>query len=135
MSICAVIVVKWMTNQFRVYTPNLMPFIPFSAGIDFRRQILTSKVDPRTENINMYNDRGAHNKGIEIRRKELTKTFMVISNWKNTSLGLYTNMSSLYDEGYTFTCIKVSACIATSCIIQCLTHIIGFENKNETLKF
>ena len=24
---------------------------PFSAGIDFRRQILTSKVDPRTERI------------------------------------------------------------------------------------
>ena len=103
MSICAVIVVKWMTNQFRVYTPHVMPFIPFSAEIDFRRQILTSKVDPRTENINMYNDRGPHNKGIEMKRKELTKTFMVISNWKNTSLGLYTNMSSLYDEGYTFT--------------------------------
>ena len=27
---------------------------PFSAGIDFRRQILTSKVDPRAERIKYF---------------------------------------------------------------------------------
>ena len=30
---------------------------PFSAGIDFRRQNLTSKIDPRAERVTYYNDR------------------------------------------------------------------------------
>ena len=34
---------------------------PYNAGIDFtdvcRRQIVTTKVDPRTESKNIYNDR------------------------------------------------------------------------------
>ena len=41
-----------------------------------RRQILTSKVDPLTEII-------THNIGIQMKQKELTKTFRIISNWKN----------------------------------------------------
>ena len=38
------------------------------------RQFLTSKVDPRTERVK--------NLGIQIRWKELSKTFVMISNWK-----------------------------------------------------
>ena len=33
----------WVYGHYKVYS--------FSAGIDFRRQILTSKVDPRTERV------------------------------------------------------------------------------------
>ena len=40
---------------------------PFSAGIVFRRHILTSKDGPRT--------------GIKIKQKKPTKPFMVVSNW------------------------------------------------------
>ena len=52
----------------------------FSAGTVLRRQDLTfynrrqtSKVDPLTERI-------THNTGIQMKQKELTKTFMMISN-------------------------------------------------------
>ena len=31
-----------------IFYDNLMDFIPYSAGIDFSRQILTTKVDPCT---------------------------------------------------------------------------------------
>ena len=50
---------------------------PYSAGIDFRRQnltslsqILTSKVDLRTVRVKIF----------IMNRKELAKTFMMISN-------------------------------------------------------
>ena len=53
-----------------------------------RRQILTPKVDPRYVRIKIsimvvY----THNIGIQMKRKELTKTFMMISNSK-TPFGL-----------------------------------------------
>ena len=35
------------------------------------------------EILNIYNGRKTRNIGNQIRRKELTKTFMMISNWKN----------------------------------------------------
>ena len=72
----------------------LTPFNPFGAGagadirrhkltIDmnliYRRQILTSTVDPRTETINYDGHRPINNTGIQMKRKELTKTFMRIS--------------------------------------------------------
>ena len=57
---------------------------PYSAGIDFRRQkltsdvcrrhFLTSKVDSRAVKIKIFID-------IQMNRKQLTKTFMMISNW------------------------------------------------------
>ena len=41
-----------------MYTVHTFEFNPFNAGTDFRRQnglqILTSKVDPRTERINIF---------------------------------------------------------------------------------
>ena len=57
-------------------------FYPYSTGIDFIRQNLTSvyvrfcclKSIPALEEPNL---------GIQMNRGELTKTFMVISNWKN----------------------------------------------------
>ena len=45
----------------------------------YRRQILTSTVDPRTETINYDGHRPINNTGIQMKRKELTKTFMMIS--------------------------------------------------------
>ena len=51
---------------------------PFSAGIEFRRQILTSKVDPRTGRVNIFDGRGSI--GTQMKRKELTNT--MILNWK-----------------------------------------------------
>ena len=54
----------------------------FSAGIDFRHKNLTfTKDDPRTVTVNKnYNGRWTHNIGIQMERKELTKTFMMNSN-------------------------------------------------------
>ena len=51
----------------------------YSAGIDSRRQIMTSRVDPHTVTVNIF----ILVIGIEMKRKELTKRFMIISNWKN----------------------------------------------------
>ena len=66
---------KWVS----VRTKLAMRWRSSSTGIDFRRQILKSKVGPRTERANyLY----PHNIGIKMERKELTKTFMVTSNWK-----------------------------------------------------
>ena len=45
---------------------------PFSAGTDFRRQILTSKVDPRTEKVQLLHCLLTHNIGIQIKQKEPT---------------------------------------------------------------
>ena len=48
----------------------------FSAGIDFRRQILTSKIDPRSA-------------GIDFRRQILTsRTFMTLSSKENTLVSM-----------------------------------------------
>ena len=51
---------------------------PFSAVADFRRQILMSKVDPRTERIKNYNDR-------TFADFKLKKTFGLHSLYKNIS--------------------------------------------------
>ena len=57
------------------------PFNPFSAGTVFRRRILTSDVDPRGERIKKVIMAADHsNVGIPLKRKELTKTFMMNSN-------------------------------------------------------
>ena len=62
----------------------------FSAGIDFRHKNLTfTKDDPRTVTVNKnYNGRWTHNIGIQMERKELTKTFMMNSNWKIRSFSM-----------------------------------------------
>ena len=54
---------------------------PFSAGIDFRRrhQILTSKVNLRTERVIFLNGR-RYNIGIQITQKQITKTIMMIAD-------------------------------------------------------
>ena len=41
---------------------------PYSVGIDFRRQILTSKVDPRTVSVNILILAETHNIGIQMNR-------------------------------------------------------------------
>ena len=76
---------KWVSN-----THGTFSF--FSAGTDFSRQNLTS-IDVRfwrlrsTPALKEYR---LHNTDIQIRRKELTETFMMISNWKNLwSHGLF----------------------------------------------
>ena len=48
-----------------------------SMGSALKRQM--SKVDPRTVRVKIYN---GHYIGIQVNQKELTKTFMMISNWK-----------------------------------------------------
>ena len=47
-----------------------------------RRQILTYKDGPRTERIKYLLWPYTYNIGIQMNRKEITKTFMMISNWK-----------------------------------------------------
>ena len=53
----------------------------YSAGIDFRRQNLTLKEL-------QYWPITTDNMGIQMNRKELTKTFIMISNWKNSLLSI-----------------------------------------------
>ena len=69
---------------------------PFSAEIDFRRQILLSEVDSRAEKVK-YKWSYTHNIGIQMKRKQQAKTFVMISNWKTPFglHGLYTNISAL----------------------------------------
>ena len=46
----------------------------------YGRQILTTKVDPRTVRVKMFTMAVAQNIGIQMNRKKLTKTFMMTSN-------------------------------------------------------
>ena len=66
-------------------------FKPFSAGTVFRRQILTSKDGPRAVRFRRLKTVPAlkelknimtetHARGIQMKRTEPTKTFMMISN-------------------------------------------------------
>ena len=41
-------------NPFEVVVVGLLLFISYSAGIDCRRQILTSTVDPRAVRVNIF---------------------------------------------------------------------------------
>ena len=71
---------------------------PFSAGTDFRRQNLTSiKLIPKLKELKMYNDRRPNNIAIQMKRKEQTKTFMVILNGQNpfSFYGLYKHILAL----------------------------------------
>ena len=65
------------TSRFSIRRVNR-----FDAGTVFRRQILTSEDDPRTKRIIQNNKGPTHNIGIQMKRKELTKTFVMVSNWK-----------------------------------------------------
>ena len=64
--------------------------------------MLTYKDGPRTERIKIFLTVVDHNTGIKINRKELTETFMTISNWKNP-IGLH----DLYKKY--FSAIRVNA--------------------------
>ena len=74
------------------------------AGTVFRLEILTS-IDARIWRLNSIPELKesqylywscTHNIGIQMKRNELTKTFMMISSWKKScSLGLYRNISVL----------------------------------------
>ena len=47
---------------------------PYSAGIDFRRQILTSKIDPHTVKVKIFIMAvDPYHIGIQMKQKELTK--------------------------------------------------------------
>ena len=54
-------------------------FSPYSADIDFSRQNLTTKVDPRTARVEILLMAVDPYIDIQMNRKELTKTFMMIS--------------------------------------------------------
>ena len=45
----SVVFIPWSQDKF-----NNVPLEPSSAGTDFRRQIMTSKVNPRTERIKIF---------------------------------------------------------------------------------
>ena len=68
----------------------------YSSGTNFRRQNLTPidvilwrpKSIPAQYGWKYLSLPQTHNIGIQINRKELTKTFMMISNWKNTCVSM-----------------------------------------------
>ena len=53
---------------------------PYSAGIDLSHQIQTTKVNPHTVRVQIFIMAVTHNIGIQMNQKDLTKTFMMISN-------------------------------------------------------
>ena len=58
--LCSIVIINVLVNasfESYMYVIGLQPliiFYSFCAGIDFRRQNLTSKVVPRTERVNVY---------------------------------------------------------------------------------
>ena len=79
---------KVITNRVTYRHRDLAPFVhPYSAGIDIRRQNLTSKVDPSHCKIEIFIKPYTHYTGIQMMQKELNETFMMISN--NWFHGLY----------------------------------------------
>ena len=72
---------------------------PFQRGTVFIRQIMTSTDGLRTGRTKLFILAVDPYVGIQMSRKELTKTFMMILNWKTPfSLhGSYTNMSALWE--------------------------------------
>ena len=51
-----------------------------SDSADCRRHIMTSTVDPRTVRVKIFIIAETHNIGIQMKQKELTKTFLMIFN-------------------------------------------------------
>ena len=69
------------SGQYLVFTGVHFPvfvFNPFSAGTEFRRQSLTSKVGPRTDRVQCYSRRGPYSNKAE--KANLKTMFMIISN-------------------------------------------------------
>ena len=77
----------WTDKTKQIYQTNQLggiitlwsqvTFNPFSAGTNLRRQILTSKVGSHTESIKYLKRQQTHTISIRMKRKELTKTFML----------------------------------------------------------
>ena len=63
-------------NGLIIISRGINLYIP---GIDFRRQYLTSKVGPHNVRVNIHNACRPIT-GIQIKLKELSRTFMPISN-------------------------------------------------------
>ena len=61
----------WLNLDITAITGGSLILNPHRAGINFRRQNLTSKVDTRSGRVKIFNI------GIQMRQKELTKTFMM----------------------------------------------------------
>ena len=78
--------VQCLYNNSHLSVTTFNMFNPFGVGSDFRCNNLkyvdnlTSKVDPRTGGVKYLYWLLTHNIGIQMNRKELTKTFMMTSN-------------------------------------------------------
>ena len=74
-----------------VISSNIWACLTFSTrgpSLEIECEKMTSKVDPRAEIVNYLYCRNIPNRCIQINRKEIAKTFMMISNLKPT-FGLY----------------------------------------------
>ena len=60
-----------------------------NAGIGFWRQGLTSKADPRTERIFYNGSIDPYNIGIQMKREELTKTFISVYDYFKSKKNLW----------------------------------------------
>ena len=75
-----------------------------------RRQILTSELYPRTEKVSkIYNGMQTHSIGIQMKQKELTKTFMMISNLQK---------NKIWSQWFTQKYVLVVSVITTSFVIR-----------------
>ena len=91
--ISVLITLIYPANKKDYYYPSDRGVNLFSARIEFRRQNLTSvdvrfwrlKSIPRCKSRSISNGRRPIT-GIQMNQKELTKTVMMISSWKNTPL-------------------------------------------------
>ena len=66
-------------KDFEILQIEVTYVLSLTCSKVYSRQILTSKVDPRTVRFKIFL-MAADNIDIQMNRKELTKTFMMISN-------------------------------------------------------
>ena len=111
----------WMKNNNKQLNITRITIInPFSAGTVFRRQNLTStdvklwrlKTFPALIELTIYSGCGPIT---QMKQKVLSKTFMMISNWKKPFglHGLYEDMSALYELKLSW---LVRLCDSSSCL-------------------
>ena len=103
------------STQITRFYDSSASFNPFSTGADFRCQILTSKVDPRNERVKYLWWPWSDIMGIQMIRKELTKTFMMIWStififkqfiifvFKELHIKVAYSCTGKHNDGYTFT--------------------------------
>ena len=115
-----------------------LTFKCYSTGIDFSCQNLTSvdvrfwrlKSTPALRELKYSQWPQSLHNGIQMNRKELTETFMMISNWKNLFdlHDLYTNISALWRLNQDW--VKIWCCLGSEYTLWYLRTLTDMRSVN-----